>query len=121
MIAYAGFFLNLFNLIPVSPLDGGRITAVLGPRIWLVGAPIMLGLLLWRPSPVLVMVAVLAIPQLWNAWKYDPGSADPDSYYSVSRQIKIEYSILYLALLAVLALITYSLHLDLERLHHHGS
>ncbi|MEO7887731.1 MAG: site-2 protease family protein, partial [Polaromonas sp.] len=32
-IAYSGFFLNLFNLIPLSPFDGGRITAVLSPRI----------------------------------------------------------------------------------------
>src|SRR5438132_14316169 len=25
-LAYAGFFINLFNLIPISPFDGGRIT-----------------------------------------------------------------------------------------------
>ena len=24
-VAYAGFFLNLFNLLPIPPLDGGRI------------------------------------------------------------------------------------------------
>ena len=30
-IAYAGFFINLFNMIPVSPFDGGRVTAVLSP------------------------------------------------------------------------------------------
>ena len=29
--------LFLFNLIPLSPFDGGRITAVLSPRIWLLG------------------------------------------------------------------------------------
>jgi Zn-dependent protease len=40
-VAYAGFFLNLFNLIPLSPFDGGRITAVLSPRIWLLGVPIL--------------------------------------------------------------------------------
>ncbi len=34
-ISYAGLFLNLFNLLPISPLDGGRVTAVLSPRIWL--------------------------------------------------------------------------------------
>src|SRR5262249_4640898 len=45
-IAYAGLFLNLFNLIPVSPLDGGRITAIISPRIWLIGAPLLLALLL---------------------------------------------------------------------------
>ena len=26
-VAYSGFFINLFNLIPLSPLDGGRIAA----------------------------------------------------------------------------------------------
>jgi Zn-dependent protease len=31
-VSYAGFFINLFNLIPLSPFDGGRITAVLSPR-----------------------------------------------------------------------------------------
>ena len=32
-LAQSGFLINLFNLIPVSPLDGGRITAVLGVRV----------------------------------------------------------------------------------------
>src|SRR5205814_5113103 len=47
-IAYAGLFLNLLNLLPISPLDGGRITAILSPRVWLLGAPMMLALLLYR-------------------------------------------------------------------------
>lgn len=48
-VAYSGFFLNLANLLPVSPLDGGRITAVVSPRVWLLGAPMLLALLLFRP------------------------------------------------------------------------
>jgi Zn-dependent protease len=63
-IAYAGLFLNLFNLLPVSPLDGGRITAIISPRVWLIGAPLMLAVLLYRPTPVLLMVAIIALPQL---------------------------------------------------------
>ena len=43
-IAYTGFVLNLFNLIPISPLDGGRITQVLSPRIWLIGLPLLAAL-----------------------------------------------------------------------------
>ena len=31
-LAYIGFFLNLFNLLPVVPLDGGRAMAALSPR-----------------------------------------------------------------------------------------
>jgi len=50
-VAYSGFFLNLFNLIPISPFDGGRITAVLSPRIWLLGAPLLVALFFWvRPA-----------------------------------------------------------------------
>ena len=38
-VAYTGFFINLINMIPLPPLDGGRITAVLSPRIWLLACP----------------------------------------------------------------------------------
>ena len=63
-LSYAGFFINLFNLIPLSPFDGGRITAVLSPRIWLVGVPVLVALFFWRPSPILILVAVLAFPNV---------------------------------------------------------
>ena len=37
-LAYIGFVLNLFNLLPVVPLDGGRAMAALSPAVWLVGS-----------------------------------------------------------------------------------
>ncbi|MBP8133984.1 MAG: site-2 protease family protein, partial [Zoogloea sp.] len=37
-ISYSGFFLNLFNLIPVPPLDGGRMTGVVSRKFWMLGA-----------------------------------------------------------------------------------
>src|SRR5262249_15824105 len=57
-IAYAGLFLNLFNLLPLVPLDGGRIAAIISPRVWLIGAPMMLAILVYRPSPVLAIIAI---------------------------------------------------------------
>src|SRR5215218_1071610 len=36
-LAFVGFFLNLFNLLPVLPLDGGRAMAALSPWMWLIG------------------------------------------------------------------------------------
>ena len=58
-ITYSGLMLNLFNLIPVSPLDGGRITAVLTPRVWLLGIPALTAWFLWKPSPMLLLVVIV--------------------------------------------------------------
>ncbi len=116
-IAYAGFFLNLFNLLPISPLDGGRITAVLGPRIWFLGVPILLGLMLWRPSPVLIVVALMAAPQVMKAWRHDPAAPENVAYYGIPAQAKLEYMALYLGLAALLALMTEGVHEMLRPTH----
>ena len=109
-VAYSGFFLNLFNLIPISPFDGGRITAVLSPRIWLLGVPILVALFFWRPSPMLILIALLAWPQLWKAIKYRKDSVEAQTYYAVSTAIKWEYGLYYIALAGFLALMTHDVH-----------
>jgi Zn-dependent protease len=109
-ISYSGLFLNLFNLLPISPLDGGRVTAVLSPRIWFLGVPILLALVLYRPSPMLVIVVILAAPQLMKAWRYDPKAPENVAYYGVPLQTKLEYGAMYLALAALLAVMTYDVH-----------
>jgi Zn-dependent protease len=109
-VAYSGFFLNFFNLLPLSPLDGGRITAILSPRIWLLGAPMMLALMLYRPSPLLVLIAILAIPSLRRAWNYDAKAPENIAYYGVPMELKIEYGCFYLGLAAYLAIMTESVY-----------
>jgi Zn-dependent protease len=116
-ISYAGFFLNLFNLIPLSPLDGGRITAVLSPRIWLLGVPILIGAFFWRPSPMLILIAILAYPQVWKAIKYRSDSEEAQTYYAVDASTRIEYSFYYLALLLFLSVMTYDVHEMLASAH----
>ncbi len=114
-VSYAGFFLNLFNLIPVSPLDGGRITAVLSPKLWLLGAPMLVGMFVWQPSPVLLIVALLAAPQVMKAWKFradDPAHAD---YYRASAETRLSYGTAYLGLLIFLAIMTHDVHEMLGR------
>jgi Zn-dependent protease len=113
-VAYSGFFLNLFNLIPISPFDGGRITAVLSPRIWLVGVPILLGLFFWRPSPMLILMTLLAAPQAWKAITYKRDSLEAQTYYAVPLARKIEYGLIYLGLAGFLAVMTFDVHALLE-------
>jgi Zn-dependent protease len=117
-ISYSGLFLNLFNLLPISPLDGGRVTAVVSPRIWLLGAPILLALMLYRPSPMLLIVIVLAAPQLMKAWHYDPKAPENVAYYGVPLQTKLEYGTVYLAVAALLAIMTYDVHEMLDGFGH---
>jgi Zn-dependent protease len=116
-LAYAGFFINLFNLIPVSPFDGGRITAIISPRVWLLGVPILIGLFFWHPSPILILMALLAAPQVWKAFKFDPAAPENQAYYSVAPAKRLEYATYYIALAAFLALISYETHELLEHLH----
>ncbi len=109
-VSYSGFFLNLFNLIPLSPFDGGRITAVLSPRIWLVGVPVLVGLFLWRPSPMLILIAVLAAPQVMKALRYRSDSVEAQTYYAVPAAVKWEYGSYYLALAGFLAVMVHDVH-----------
>lgn len=113
-LAYAGFFLNLFNLIPVSPFDGGRISAVISPRLWLLGAPLLIALFLWRPSPLLVLMAILAAPQVMQALR---GFSAPEqqAYYLADAQTRTSYAALYLGLAGFLAVMCHELHAQLPR------
>jgi len=109
-IAYSGFFLNLFNLIPLSPFDGGRITAVLSPRVWLLGVPVLVALFFWRPSPMLILMALLAAPQLLKAIRYKSDSEEAQTYYAVSAATRFEYGFYYLALAGFLAVMAHDVH-----------
>ncbi|MEJ2142455.1 MAG: site-2 protease family protein [Gammaproteobacteria bacterium] len=99
-ISYAGFIINLFNMLPLSPLDGGRITAIVSPKMWFIGVPLLIALFLYQPSPLYILVAILAIPQLLAARKLR--GDNNDQYYDVSLNDRVNYAIWYLGLVALL-------------------
>jgi len=107
-LAYAGCMLNLFNLIPISPFDGGRITAIISPKVWLAGVPLLAALFFYRPSPMLILMAIMAYPQLKLALSGDTGR--PQAYYEVPLETRINYAVMYLGLAAFLAIMSYELH-----------
>jgi Zn-dependent protease len=113
-LAYAGFLLNLFNMLPISPLDGGRITQVLSPRIWLLGVPMLVALFFYRPSPMLFLIGLMALPSVWAAWKYDPNSAEAMAYRDVPDKVRYEYMLMYLGLTGFLAIMSYESNLLLK-------
>jgi Zn-dependent protease len=116
-LAYAGFFINLFNLIPISPFDGGRIVAILSPRIWLLGAPILVGVFLMIPSPMFLVILILLAPTIWmslkNAWRGTHVTEDA-RYHDVPREARIRWGSYYLLLLAYLCVMTHRVHEQLR-------
>jgi Zn-dependent protease len=81
-IAFLGFFINLFNLLPVVPLDGGRIVAAIHPALWVLGLLGLLALVLYRPNGILVLILFFAAMELWQRWKTRQ-FAGSSAYYSV--------------------------------------
>ena len=111
-LAYAGFVLNLFNLIPVSPLDGGRIVSVISPRIWFLGFPMLVALFIWRPSPLLILIAIFALPQLWKAYKDKDVLAS--DYYKAPQEVRFKYAAQYLILAGLLAVMAFETYEELK-------
>jgi Zn-dependent protease len=68
-IAYVGFFLNLFNLVPIVPLDGGRAAAVFHPAVWLAGLLVVLGLFAWHPNPIILLIVLFGGLEFWRRWQ----------------------------------------------------
>ena len=109
-LAFAGFMLNLFNLIPLSPLDGGRITAIISPKVWWLGIPILIGLFVMNHSPMLLLIAIMAIPHVLSTFRGGP-SGLPERYYEVPLSTKVSYGLYYLGLAAFLGIMSYETHL----------
>jgi Zn-dependent protease len=116
-LAYAGFFINLFNLIPITPFDGGRIVAILSPRIWLIGAPILVGVFLMIPSPMLLIILFLLAPTLWRSLKGAWSGSVPDThprYYDAPPEVRIRWAAYYILLLLFLGVMTFKTHEQLR-------
>jgi Zn-dependent protease len=112
-LAYTGFFLNLFNLLPVSPLDGGRAAAALSPWVWLLGVFGMVLLVLTIPNPILILIALVSIYQTYTRFKQFR-SADPAvaAYYAIERRDRIMIGATYLILIVALAGAMSATHLE---------
>lgn len=112
-IAYAGFVLNLFNLIPISPLDGGRIVAAISPKIWFLGIPLLIGLFVWKPSPLLILIGFIAIPHMWAILRNR--NVLESRYYQTPPNVRFQYAIQYLLLACFLAVMAFDVHEGLRK------
>jgi Zn-dependent protease len=100
-LAFLGFLINLFNLLPVVPLDGGRITAALHPALWFVGFLGLLALVIYRPNPILIIILLLAASELWRRWQLR-GHPQLQEYYRVAPHLRLIMGLLYFGLAVAL-------------------
>ncbi len=102
-LAFTGFFLNLFNLLPVVPLDGGRAMAAMSPWMWALWLFGVIVLAFTYPNPIILLIVLLAVMETWRRWR-SLKSGDPTvrAYYKVRPAHRAIVAAVYLGLIALL-------------------
>lgn len=106
VIAHTGFWLNLFNLIPISPLDGGRIVIAISPWLWIVGLVMLAGLLvLTNFNLFLLLIIAVSIPRVFTLFKRK--SEEESRYYEIPFSERLIAGAMYFGLVLVLGFMMY--------------
>ncbi|MGZ8852734.1 MAG: metalloprotease [Thermoanaerobaculia bacterium] len=99
LIALAGFVLNLFNLLPIGPLDGGRVSAAVTKWMWVIGGGILTYKAISRPNALLILVLVLSLFQVYASILREKKE---DKYYEVTGAQRAAIAIAYFSLVIFL-------------------
>lgn len=98
-LASTGFLINLFNMLPVSPLDGGRIAGVISRWLWLVGFGLG-GLLFFKTqSPLLFLILVFGAISFFRVARQHKAA-----YFDVDVRARTLIAVGYFGLIALMTL-----------------
>lgn len=101
-LAYVGFFLNLFNLAPALPLDGGRVAGALHPAVWFVGLGLILVLDVRHFSPILTLILILGGVEAVRRFRRRKDPAQ-QAYFAIPGSERLAIGAAYIGLLALCA------------------
>lgn len=95
-LASVGFMLNLFNMLPISPLDGGRMLSVVSRNIGIIGLGLG-GFVFWHlQSPILLIILLFGVFSLFSTQKM------PEGYYNVPKEQKQLMGVLYFLMIFIM-------------------
>jgi Zn-dependent protease len=104
-LGYTGFFINLFNLLPVVPLDGGRAMAAMSPWLWFLGFFGIVVLAFVFPNPIIILIALFAAYETYRRWEHRrKGGPEAEAFYRVSPRNRLLVGVVYLGLVALLVI-----------------
>ena len=110
-LAFTGFFLNLINLLPVLPLDGGRAMAALSPAMWIVGFVLLVGIMFVYPTPIALLVLIFGGFETYRRWK-NRRAPETQRYYRVRPATRLAIAVVYIGLAAALGVGMHFTHLE---------
>ena len=111
-LAFTGFFLNLFNLLPVVPLDGGRAMAAMAPWMWFAGFAGLIALAIIFPNPIILIIVLIGGMETYRRWKVrKQGGEEEEAYYRVKPLDRALVAAVYLSLVALLVVGMHATHL----------
>jgi Zn-dependent protease len=96
-LAFFGFFLNLFNLAPVLPLDGGRAMAALTPWMWIAGYALLVAATIAFPNPIMFLILLFGGMETYRRWKERKDPAQ-QRFFEVSRRTRALVAVTYIGL-----------------------
>jgi Zn-dependent protease len=104
LIASVGFILNLLNLLPLGPLDGGRISAAVTKWMWLLGGGVLVYKTIKQPNPLMILILVLAAFQVYASIVREK---EERAFYDVTLGQRAGIAVAYFALVVFLGHQTY--------------
>jgi len=100
VLAYTGFFLNLFNLAPVGFLDGGRIATALSPWLWVIGIAVIGFMTVTHPNFILILILVMSLPRVFSLFR--KRTDEEQRYFEVTPSQRAIMAVLYFGLVTFL-------------------
>jgi Zn-dependent protease len=98
-IALLGFVLNLFNLLPIGMLDGGRISAAVTKWMWVIGGGAVVYKIIDQPNPLIIIIAILAAFQVYASIIREKTDKH---FYEVTAAQRAGIAVLYFSLVIFL-------------------